>query len=206
MMFSKEAMCKLRNTVKNELSESRYKHTIGVVAAALMLSEFCLPELSSELEVAALLHDISKEYTMEKQLKIINDNAILLNSEDLESSAVLHSYTAKYVVENFYKDFATPNVLSSVYNHTLGAPNMSVFDEIIFLADFIEENRKYESSIEVRKYVFENMKRGNLENNIRILHLACIKSIDFTISHLVKNKIKVNTKNILTRNALLSKI
>ena len=206
MTFSSEDIESLKLEIQTRLSNTRYLHTLGVAEAAEMLALFCAPELVSEAIVAALLHDVSKEYSYDEQLRIIKEYKICIDSEDKSTPAVLHSFTAPAVIKRDFGKFATDNVLSSVLYHTIGSPNMSVFDEIIFLADFIEDTRIYDSSALLRKYVFLNMQEGETESNLKVLHKACIKSIDFTIAHLTKNKKHVNSKNILTRNALLSKI
>ena len=206
MTFSNEDIEGLKAEIKRRLSESRYLHTLGVARAAELLAVLCAPELVDEAVVAALLHDVSKEYSHNEQLHIISEEKISIDREDESTPAVLHSFTAPAVIKRDFEKFATPNVLSAALYHTIGSPDMSVFDEIIFLSDFIEDTRSYDSSIELRKYVFSNMKRGATEDNIMVLHNACIKSIDFTMDHLKKNKKHINSKNILTRNALLSKI
>jgi HD superfamily phosphohydrolase YqeK len=119
---------------------------------------------------------------------------------------VLHSFTAPLFIKKYFSEFATENVISAVRYHTLGAPEMSVFDEIVFLADFIEDTRTYDASISLRNFVWSNMRSGEFDTNVKVLHLACVKAIDYTIINLIENKKKINSKNILTRNALLSKI
>lgn len=206
MTFSNKDIEELKKEIKGRLSEPRYLHTLGVSRAAIRLAEFCAPQLTQEAEVAALLHDVTKEYPREEQLRIINDFNVALDDEDKSYPAVLHSFTAPEIIKREFSKFATKNVLSAVFSHTLGAPDMSVFDEIIFLADFIDDTRSYDSSASVRKFVFENMIGGKTEHNQKVLHKACVMSIDFTVDHLKKNEKNINSKNILTRNALLSKI
>ena len=206
MTFLNKETEALGERIRNLLSEPRYLNTLGVARSARKLSELCLPELASESEVAALLHDVTKEYTHSEQMKIIKENKIPIDSDDEKAPAVLHSFTAPVVIKRDFPEFATDNVLSSVFFHTVGSPDMTVFDEIVFLADFIEETRTYPSSVAVRNYVFDNMKPGNIEENVKVLHKACIMSIDFTEKHLKSNNKPINPKNILTRNALLSKI
>ncbi len=206
MTFSDKDIELLRKNVEARLSPNRYLHTMGVVSTAVKLAELCLPEFIMDAEAAALLHDISKEYPIEMQYELIKEFEINVDGEDLESPAVLHSFTAPAVIRRDFPIFSTPEILSAVYNHTIGSPDMTVFDEIIFLADYIEEGRKYDSCASVRNYVFDNMNKDEFESNVRILHQACIKAIDYTLENLsVKNK-PINKKNILTRNALLSKI
>jgi len=206
MTFSNQEIERLTGEIKSRLSEPRYLHTLGVARAAKRLSELCLPSHSAEAVVAALLHDVTKELSTEEQKRIIKEELVFIDREDENTPAVLHSFTAPTGIKRDFQEFATDNVLSSVFFHTMGSPDMSVFDEIIFLADFIEETRTYPSSVSVRNFVFENMKHGKQEENIKILHKACVMSIDFTTEHLKKNKKPINSKNVLTRNALLSKI
>ncbi len=206
MTFSDNDLELLKNNVKKRLSSERFLHTIGVVNAALKLAALCLPECLLEIEAAALLHDISKECSLKEQYSLIKDFGIDVDEEDYRSPAVLHSFTAPAVIKRDFPIFSTREILDAVYNHTIGSPEMTVFDEIIFLADYIEEGRKYDSCISVRNYVYDNMKHGDKVANTIILHKACIKAIDYTLENL-KNKNKpINKKNILTRNALLSKI
>ncbi len=206
MTFSNEEIEELKKEIKVRLSEPRYLHTLGVARASRALSELCAPSLAAEAEVAALLHDISKEYSHSEQLRIIEEENIFLDSEDKGAPAVLHAFTAPAVIKRDFEKFATQNILSAALFHTVGSPDMSVFDEIIFLSDFIEDTRTYPSSLTVRKYVFENMRPGRTDENVEVLHKACVMSIDFTVEHLRKNKKPINSKNVLTRNALLSKI
>lgn len=206
MTFSDNDLAILRKSVEDRLSSDRFLHTVGVVDAAVKLAELCLPERVREAEAAALLHDISKEYSLKEQYSLIKDFGIDIDEEDYESPAVLHSFTASAVIKRDFPIFSTREILDAVYNHAIGSPEMTVFDEIIFLADYIEAGRKYDSCISVRNYVFDNMRQDETGSNIMILHKACIKAIDYTLENLkIKNK-PINKKNILTRNALLSKI
>lgn len=206
MTFSKDDIELLKGRVESRLSQRRYLHTLGVVNAAVKLAELCLPDSVLEAEAAALLHDVSKEYTLEEQYSLIKEFNIKIDESDYNSPAILHSFTAPAVIKRDFNKFATTKILSAVFNHTIGSPDMEIFDEIIFLADYIEENRTYDSCIAVRKFVFDNMKLGEHEFNIKILHRACVKAIDLTVANLLENKKNINEKNILTRNALMSKI
>jgi len=204
--FSKGDIDLLRDSVKERLSEKRFLHTLAVADAAVKLGELCAPEYRDGLEAAALLHDITKELTTGEQLRMIKNAGIPLDDEDISSPAVLHAFTAPEVIKTDFPTFADKAILSAVYNHTLGSADMSVFDEIIFISDFIEDTRTYDASVKVRNFVWENMPSANGEDRIKILHKAVIMAIDSTVNHLKENKKAVNSKNILTRNALLSKI
>ena len=206
MTVSKEMISSIEAQVKAKLSEKRFLHTVAVSKMAKKLSEFCLPELENEIVIASLLHDITKEYKADEQLELIRKYGLTVGEETKKSPAVLHSFTAEAYVERNYPEFATPVILSAIRNHTLGAPDMSISDMIVFLADYIEETRRIDSCIKTREFVLENMRADDIEGNRDVLIKACIMSIDSTILHLIEEKKHINTQNVLTRNALLSKI
>ncbi len=196
----------LRESIKQRLSEKRYRHSLGVEQCAARLANMCLREFDFEVRAAALLHDITKELSRDAQIAIINNAGLVLSSDELQCEQFFHSLTAPFVIRRDYPEFARENILSAVKNHTVGDTDMSIFDEIIFLADFIEEGREYAPSRELYEYVFSNMRESELENNVQILHKAALKSIDYTIGSLILKNKPIIIKTVLTRNALLSKI
>ena len=80
---------------------------------------------------------------------------------------------------------------------------MSVFDEIIFISDYAEEGRTYRTCVEIRRYLLDNISsKKSIEENIRALHTASLKSIESTIESLTNRKEKINTKTIMTKKYL----
>jgi len=204
-MITQAMLDGLEQSVGTRISGRRFSHTKGVAVSARLLAEFCGVD-PIIAEAAGLLHDVSKELSDKEQIHLIDEEGIILDEDDLSSPQIWHSYTAPIIIKRDFQDFATPEILSATRKHTVGNSDMSTLDCIIFLADFIEDTRVYDASNELRKYVFENMRTGETEENIRILKVACIKMIDFTIEHLLSTGKKVNHKTLLTKNALLSKI
>ena len=147
----------LENSVKQRLSEKRFLHTVGVVEMARRLGEIFLPGRIDELIAAAYLHDIAKECTEFELLELIKEYGYALTPSDILSPAVLHAYAAPAIIKKYYKDFDSEDILSSVFNHTLGKDGMSLFDEIIFISDFIEKGRRYDASIRVREELFSRL-------------------------------------------------
>ncbi len=192
--------------IKEILSPKRYLHTRGVVDAAMRLGDLCLGRSDPMLIASAFLHDLTKELSDQEQMDLIQKYEIELDDEDLQSPAILHSFTAPEVIKRDFPEFANDFILNAVRNHTIGSPHMSILDEIIFLADFIEQGRNYEACVALRHSVYSAMTLGDVNGNIKILHSASVKAIDSTILNLIDKKKPINSKNILTRNALLSKI
>ncbi len=206
MIFCEHDFEHLRRRVREYMSEARFIHTLGVEKMAEYLSVMCAPEYTTQMRIAALLHDISKEYSDEEQMRLIDEGSVALDESDKASPQILHSFTAPVVIKRDFPELADEIILSAVGRHTIGSPDMSVTDEIIFLADFIEEGRSYDSCVALRKYVTDGMNEGATAENLNILHQACADSIDHTIKNILTRKKVYNPKNILTRDALLAKI
>ena len=204
-MITEEMLAPLRDEVCAILSEHRFRHTLAVEKAARFLAEHCLPDKITEIAAAAILHDVTKELSVEDQVRIVSENGLDVDVNDKSFSKVAHSYTAPIFVKEKFPAFATPEVLSAIEKHTLGDVNMTVFDKIIFLADFIEKNRTYEDCISTAKFVYDSMKLGEVSENVSILDKACIMEIDSTINSLIKRNLSVNERTLLTRSALISK-
>ena len=204
MSFTQEKNKILSSAVKERLSPKRYTHTAAVADAAKRLSSYCLPDSENEIEAAALLHDIAKELSVEEQLDIIRKEGMQLLPAD--TPPVFHSYAAPYIVARDFPELATPRILSAIAKHTVGDSCMSVFDEIIFLADYIENGRTYKDCVQTREFMLSSMVDGDISANVNALHKACIMSIDRTCKSLIEKGKTVNPKCLDARKALLSKI
>lgn len=206
MKFSDKQIDMLRRTVGERLSEKRFHHTLGVEKMALYIGEKIMPESLSELSSAALLHDISKEYSEAEHFNLIKTHNISLSESDLKTPAIWHSITAPLVILDEFPQFATEQILSAVRNHTAGAPDMSVFDEIIFLADYIEEGRSFSMCCEVRDEFFNlTEKAESLDDYIQALHSATLSSLNNTIKFFVSRNKSYHEMTELTRDAILAK-
>jgi predicted HD superfamily hydrolase involved in NAD metabolism len=110
-----------------------------------------------KLEVSALLHDITKYYETSKQIKIIEEyypNSTEILKEYNEH--IYHGFTARIIAKEKYhiKDI---DILDAITYHTVGKPNMSIYEKIIFIADYTEPNRTYENCIKARNLLKDNI-------------------------------------------------
>lgn len=206
MIYDEQRLLDLKKSVSARMSEERFLHTLGVLETALHLAEFCMPASKFEIAVSALLHDVTKELSLEEQKALIKSSDYRISREDFLAPETIHALTAPIAIERDFPEFMTEKIINAVKHHTVGSPDMSLFDEIIFLSDFIEPGRKYESCLSLRKEVYEGLCDESKEKNIFLIHNAVIKAIDFTIINLIKNKRFISPKTVLTRNALLDKI
>lgn len=206
MIYDEKSLDALKESVEIRMSPERFLHTLGVMETATYLADFCMPRSKFDIAVAALLHDVAKELTFDEQMSLIKSFNLKIDKEELNAPKTLHAQTARIIIERDFSEYATEKILNAVKYHTVGSPDMSLFDEIIFLSDFIEPNRKYASCISLREEVYNGLSRTSKEENILLIHNAVVRAIDFTIANLIKNKRFISPKTVLTRNALLDKI
>lgn len=191
----------LRECVRNEVSEKRYRHILRVEECAVDMAEYYMDILSDNdmycLRAAAILHDVTKDKGDEWQKSFVRENNVNIPSGDEASPQLMHSFTAPYYVALKYPEFATEQVLSATYTHTTGSSEMSLTDKIICLADYIEYGRAYDSCVRVRNEFFDptffSTKRSE---NERMLHLdvCLLDSLIAVKEHLVLNGEKLSKK------------
>ncbi len=134
----------------------RLEHVYGVRDTALKLGKRYNLDLDI-LEITALLHDITKYYSKE-------DNKALIDSYFPDSEFIykeyndniLHAFSGYIVAKTKYK-IKNGEILNSILNHTVGRPNMSMYEKVIFISDYIEPNRTYDSCVKVRKLVDKSL-------------------------------------------------
>ena len=206
-MITAQALDTLRKKVGERLSEKRFCHTLGVERAAILIGEHCLPDKLTELSLAALLHDVAKEMPTEEQRTIMESSGIPFTEEDYSSVALYHAFSAPDVIRRDFPEFATSDVLSAVFNHTSGREDMSVFDEIIFIADFVEDGRKYPVCKESRDALIGALEASDSrEKKILALHKSVLSVMDFTVKFLEAKGKRVNTRMLLARNSIREKL
>ena len=207
MKYTEKQIDSLRQRVAEGLSEKRMKHVLGVEQMAAYIGEKIMPDELDKLRAAALLHDISKEYSEAEQLLVIKKHNIPFGKEETDEPALWHSLTAAAVVKDCFAEFADDAVLSSVYNHTVGSPDMSVFDEIILLSDYIEEGRAYPVCVQLRQsFLAEFDSADDIDEAVSALHRAVYKSLDNNIKEFISRGKSYHSRTELTRDAIFKKI
>ena len=190
MSYIKISTEELTDWLKENLSEERYEHSLGTADSAKLLAEQ-YGENSEKAYVAGLLHDCAKCFTTEKLLEIIEAN-LAIEEAEIENYKTLHAPVSAYVAKTEF-GVEDDEILSAIRWHTLGNPNMTTFEKIIFLADKVE-NRTRETwyADPIREFLKE-------ENGLNKAMLQCYKQ---TIKSLVDRDLKICPLTIEIYNSL----
>ncbi len=202
MNDSSVRLAQLRASVESRLSPKRFAHTLGVERAAVLLGELFMPSSVYELAAAALLHDIAKEISTDEQISLIQAAGYELTEEDMASLAVLHSYAAPGLIKRDFPEYATNSILSAVYNHTVGCVDMTVFDKIIFISDYIEDTRTYPDCIAARRMLLDGIESADMQQRMALLNKTCLYAVNATLSSLKKRGAAVNPKTVAVKKYL----
>ncbi len=200
---------KLRENVASALSEKRMKHVLAVEDMAYRLGKlyFSDEEIMLLLRAAALLHDVTKELSDEEQLAVLESHSVKPLPEELASMPTIHALTAALVIPAGFPEFADQRVIDAVRYHTTGRKGMSVFEKIIFLADYIDDTRTYPSCIALREEFF-SAKPENMNEQERVRHLdrAALSSIDNTLSYLSSKERSIHPLTLEARADLKARL
>lgn len=204
MNFSEQQINSLRVRVKGALSSFRYEHTLGVELMAARLAALYCPEKENLLRAAALLHDITKEKSLDEQLKIFEKNSVRPTDEQISVIPTLHALTAPLVIPEEYPEYADAGLLNAIRYHSTGRENMTLSEKIIFLSDYIEDTRKFEDCIILREE-FWSADPEQMKESDRMAHLnrVLLHSIEITLKDLEEKGKIIESNTRLARESLV---
>lgn len=177
--------------VREQLTERRYIHTIGVMDTSIELAKkYGVDENKAEL--AAIFHDYAKFRDKEEMRNIILEQNLpqdLLQHHD----ELWHAPVGAFLVEKEV-GITDKDVLEAIKCHTSGKINMTMLDKVLYVADYIEPGRDFPGVEEVR----ESAKAS--------LDIAMIQAMKNTISFLLKRNQPVYPDTFHAYNDMTMKV
>ncbi|WP_448947407.1 bis(5'-nucleosyl)-tetraphosphatase (symmetrical) YqeK [Lachnoanaerobaculum sp.] len=144
--FSRENIDLIKADLKEKLPKKRYEHTLGVAYTAAALA-MCYGEDILKAELAGILHDVAKakksselKDDMKGYIDPYTDGAYVALIAD-KAPQILHAIYAPYLAKRDYR-IEDKDILSAIRWHTTGKKDMTMLEKIVFVADYIEPNRK----------------------------------------------------------------
>ncbi len=147
--------------LEQQLSPKRFKHSCNVARAARQLAQ----KYGADVEkayFAGLMHDVCKEMLFDDQKALMLAGDFAPDEAELRSKKVWHGIAGAYYLQ---KEFGITDmdILNAVRFHTVGRANMSLLEEIIYIADMISDDRDYKGVGRMRKLAYENLQEAMLE-------------------------------------------
>ena len=176
--------------MKENLKESRYRHSLGVEEMAVRLAETWGEDIE-KAGFAGRYHDIAKNFDQERMDSYVRRYG--LPEELLGNNALAHSKVAAAILENEFGVDDT-DILNAVRYHTTGRSGMSLLEELIFVADAVEDNRTYNDL----KY-YQQLAETDIDR-------ACFEILEFTIWYLESKERNIHKDTIEARDWVWKKI
>ena len=185
-----ELIDKIKQELKESLSEKRYIHSLGTMERAEELAKIYGVDVE-KARLAGLTHDIAKEMTKEESLQYIKEHNIEIDEIEEINVKLLHGKIGANMVKEKYG--LCQEIQNAILYHTTTDKNMDMLAKIIYVADKTENNRKSKE--------FDIEYERELAN--KDIDAAIIYILDGNIEEIIKKGKLVHPKAIETRNSLL---
>ncbi|WP_059102687.1 bis(5'-nucleosyl)-tetraphosphatase (symmetrical) YqeK [Shouchella shacheensis] len=150
---------KALEVVRPHLTETRYRHTIGVYETSSALAKAYGADVQ-KAETAAILHDICKYHDITKMKQtVVRD---LREPHWAEYGVeLLHAPCGAYYVETEL-GIGDKDILMAIRSHTTGRAGMSLLEKVVFVADYIEPTRTFLGVDKARELAKEDLDQACL--------------------------------------------
>ena len=163
-------MEQLEPIVVRLLNPNRVAHVLGCRDTAVELAKrWGVSE--EEAARAGILHDITKALDGPLQLTLCREYGTILDSFSSKYPKTLHALTGSLVAERIFGEREA--VVSAICHHTTGKADMNLLEKIIYVADYMEPNRKFPGVERLRELAFSDIDAAvklGLEMTLQHLH------------------------------------
>lgn len=181
----------LTEKIKAMLDTKRFKHSLAVMEAAVQLAKVHdIPE--NKCAIAGLVHDCAKGLSDAELLKLAGEFNIFIDNVYRTSPKLLHAPVGAEIARRDL-GITDEEILKAIRYHTTGCADMTWMDKVIYVADYISEDRHFLGVEEMRKLAFQN------------LNAAVIMGMDFTINNIISKNGLIHSDTINARNSMIAK-
>ena len=185
-----EKIEKMKEDLKNILSERRYIHSVGVMKMCEKLAKIYKVDVE-KAKIAGLLHDNAKEMSPEEMLDYVKKNNIEITEIEKINTPILHGKIGADIAKKKYG--VDKQIEDAIKYHTTTNIKMDTLAKILYVSDKIEMNRMSdEYNIQEEREVAK-----------KDLDRAVLMIIDSNIESLIKKGKLIEQESIETRNKIL---
>lgn len=147
---------KMSRKLEKYLTQDRFVHTQGVRFTSAALAMAHGADIR-KAETAGLLHDCAKCIPDQKKLKLCDRYNVEVTKVEKDNPFLLHAKLGACIASLKY-DIDDPEILDAIRYHTTGRPEMTMLEQIVFIADYIEPRRSKSPNLEaIRREAFRDL-------------------------------------------------
>lgn len=171
-----EYFSQIEKKLEKELDKKRFIHTKGVAYTAVSLA-MAHGESLHDAYLAGLLHDCAKCIPAEDKLTLCRKYKLTLSEAEQANPDLLHAKLGAVIAKEKY-DIQNDDILNAICYHTTGKPDMTELEKIIYIADYMEPNRKMLDGLkEVRQMAFRDLNQAMVMISHHILQYLQEKQV-----------------------------
>ncbi len=129
-----------RKDLEKDLTQHRFEHSLGVEYTSACLAIVYGADVTAA-RIAGLLHDCAKCLPDDEQIRIMEKAGQPPLQEEYDDHSLLHAKCGAVLARDKF-GIDDEDILNAIRFHTVGRPNMSLLEKIVYIADFMEPNRK----------------------------------------------------------------
>lgn len=155
------------------LDEKRFYHALGVQTTCFSIA-LCHDADVEKATYAGVLHDIAKCLSDKELIEESEKLGLEITETERIAPYLLHGKLGAKYVERKY-GIKDEELLMAIRYHTTGRPGMTMIEKMVFVADFIEPNRRVDQIPrlhEIRLLAFHDLNKAVLcvlENTLTYL-------------------------------------
>ena len=178
-----------KSIIRDLLDDYRYNHSLCVAEEAKRLAILYNEDIENAY-LAGLLHDITKNFTIDEHLNIFSKFDIILSDVEKKSIPIWHGISASAYVKHIL-GINEEKIISAIRYHTTAKSNMSLFEKLIYLADYTSADRNYPDVDVMRRLVNESIEE------------AMLYSLKYTINDLISKNRAVHPDTLNAYNEII---
>ena len=152
------------------LNPNRVAHVLGCRDTAVELAKHWGADVTDAAR-AGILHDITKALDGPLQLTLCEAYGKILSDFSRKYPKTLHALTGSLVAERIFGE--NEAVVSAICHHTTGKADMNLLEKIIYVADYMEPNRKFPGVESLRELARSDIDAAlQLGLEMTLVHLA----------------------------------
>jgi predicted HD superfamily hydrolase involved in NAD metabolism len=182
--------CRIDDYLKTNLKDTRYMHSLAVEKMAVTLAHKHGADVD-KAAIAGRYHDIAKCFSQETMDRLIREYG--LDWFYLGNQALAHSKVGVAILQNEF-NIQDKDILNAVSFHTTGRDQMSLLEEVIYVADAIDDTRDYSDLKMLQKLALDD------------LDAACLYIMNYTVDRLQRIGKSIDNDTIAARDFIISKI
>lgn len=178
--------------LQRRLSPGRYVHSVGVANTAAKLAGMYSLDIEKAY-LAGLMHDYAREMSGTELLDLGQEHGLIRDHVEVIKPSLLHGVVGAFLLQQA-GIITDAQILDAIRNHTTGHPEMDWLGRLIYIADYIEPERKFPGVDKLRTIAYKDLDYGVLAG------------LDHTLIYLVQKGAFLHPYSLMARNRILEEI